>query len=318
MINNFWIELEKPIKILAPMASVTDSAFRQILCKYGKPDVFLTEFVPADALMNDKGREVKMIDLYFDKKEKPIVAQIFTSNAKHIFKTANLLKDMGFDGIDINMGCPEKNIQKQGAGASLIRTPELAKELISACQEGAPNLPISVKTRIGYLKNEVESWFKCLGQTNLAALIVHGRTKKQMYQGFADWEAIKNAGDIVKSLNKNIIFIGNGDIKSLDEGLGKTEKYDLDGFAVGRAVLGNPWFFNKKEKKEDKSLEKIIATLKEHAETFDKLYSGKKNFLIMRGHFSGYISGFPGAKELRMKLMQVKNIKDLESAINNM
>ena len=161
MATGFWKKLKKPIMALAPMANVTDCAFRQIIAKYGKPDVMWTEFVSCDGLQS-KGRANLLIDLSFTKKERPIVAQIFGAKPENFYKTALLLRELGFDGIDINMGCPDKNVEKQGAGAKLMKNPELAREIIRAAKRGAGALPVSVKTRIGYNKNELAAWLPAL------------------------------------------------------------------------------------------------------------------------------------------------------------
>src|SRR6266702_3665286 len=148
MKKNFWEKLKKPFFVLAPMADVTDIAQRQMLVKYGKPDVLYTEFVSADGLANEKGRKVLIKDLRFEKNEHPIVAQIFGANPENIKKAAALVAELGFDGLDINMGCPDKAVIKQGAGSALIKNPKLAREIIRAAKEGAGSLPVSVKTRI--------------------------------------------------------------------------------------------------------------------------------------------------------------------------
>ncbi|KKQ39857.1 MAG: tRNA-dihydrouridine synthase, partial [Candidatus Moranbacteria bacterium GW2011_GWC2_37_73] len=149
MKKNFWEKLKKPFFVLAPMADVTDIAERQMLVKYGKPDVLYTEFVSADGLASEKGREVLIKDLRFNKNEHPIVAQIFGANPENIKKAAQLVKKLGFDGVDINMGCPDKAIIKQGAGSALMKNPKLAREIIRAAKDGAGEMPVSVKTRIG-------------------------------------------------------------------------------------------------------------------------------------------------------------------------
>ncbi|MCE9517809.1 tRNA-dihydrouridine synthase family protein, partial [Candidatus Nomurabacteria bacterium] len=160
--KNFWQKLPKPFFVLAPMADVTDAVFRQIITKYGKPDVVWTEFVSADGLAHDDARPKLLIDLKFSENERPIVAQIFGGKPENIKKAAELCQELGFDGVDINMGCPDKSVEKQCAGAATMRDINLAREIIRAAKEGAPNLPISVKTRIGYNKNEIETWIRDL------------------------------------------------------------------------------------------------------------------------------------------------------------
>lgn len=310
----FWTNLKKPIMALAPMAQVTDSAFRQIICKYGKPDVCFTEFVSTDGLCSI-GRENLLIDLVFNEIERPIVAQIWGSKPENFYKTADLLTKLGFDGIDINMGCPEKNIQKQGGCAALIINPNLAKEIILATKEGAKDLPISVKTRTGYNQNVIEKWISALLETEPAAITVHGRTKKEMSNVPADWEAIGIAAKIVHDSNKKTLIMGNGDVKSLEEAREKALKYGTDGVMIGRGVFGNPWFFNREIKKFEISLAEILGVMLEHCQLFKQLYAEKKPFLLMRKHFGSYVSGFEGAKALRMRLMEKMCYEEVEKEV---
>ena len=193
----FWKQLQKkareegrPILTLAPMADVTDAAFRRIIAKYGKPDVTWTEFVSADGLCS-AGRPVLLRDLAYDESERPIVAQLFTSHPEKMFEAAQLVASLGFDGIDINMGCPDKSIEKQGAGAANIKNPARAVEVIEAARRGAPNLPVSVKTRIGYNTIDLEGWIGTLLKLRLPVLTVHLRTRKEMSDVPAQWNIMK-------------------------------------------------------------------------------------------------------------------------------
>src|SRR3989344_6534872 len=179
MIKGFWKQLKRPFFVLAPMANVTDAAFRQIIAKYGKPDVLWTEFVSTDALCSDAGRKNALADLWFDPSQRPIVAQIFGSKPDNFYKSAQLIQALGFDGIDLNMGCPDKGIEKSGAGARLIKEPKLAQEIIRATIKGAGPLPVSVKTRLGYSSDNLEEWLKYLLETGPAAITIHARTRKE-------------------------------------------------------------------------------------------------------------------------------------------
>src|SRR3989344_2933272 len=196
---SFWNKLKCPIMALAPMADVTDQAFRRVIAKYGKPDVMWTEFVSADGLFLG-GYEHLIHDLKFTEGERPIVAQFFTSKPEMMRKVAELACDLGFDGIDINMGCPDKSIEKQGAGAANIKNSKLAQEVILAAMEGAKkdgkSLPVSVKTRIGYNKNEIETWIPALLETHPTVLTIHARTRKEMSNISADWAQVKRAVEI--------------------------------------------------------------------------------------------------------------------------
>ncbi|KKT88574.1 MAG: tRNA-dihydrouridine synthase [Parcubacteria group bacterium GW2011_GWC1_45_14] len=296
---------------MAPMADVTDFAFRQMFAKYGAPDVFYTEFVSADGLASEEGRKFLSKELRFSENERPIVAQIFGAHPENIKIAAKLVADLGFDGLDINMGCPDKAVIKQGAGAALIRTPELAREVIRAAKEGAPNIPVSVKTRIGFNKIETEQWISQIVAEKPDCLIVHGRTKKEMSEVDAHWDEIAKAAEIAREAG--ITVVGNGDLKSLEEGIGKAEQFGLDGIMVGRGIFGKPWFFNREQK--EISLEKRLEIMLEHTELFEKEMVGVKGFHVMKKHYKAYVSGFSGAKELRVKLMEAESASEVRNIV---
>ncbi|MEN9622224.1 MAG: hypothetical protein RLZZ67_658, partial [Candidatus Parcubacteria bacterium] len=238
----FWKKLKKPFFVLAPMADVTDVAFRKIITKYGKPDVLWTEFVSADGLCSP-GRKVLIRDLEFSRKEKPIVAQLFSSKPEKMREAAALCQKLGFHGIDINMGCPDKSIEKQGCGAGMIKTPDVARAIIRAAKEGAPKLPISVKTRIGYNKNEIATWIPVILSEGVAALTVHCRTRKEMSNVPARWEHIREVTALRDQLAPDTLIIGNGDIKDVPDGRAKALEFGADGVMIGRGIFGNPWLF---------------------------------------------------------------------------
>ncbi|MCX6739264.1 MAG: tRNA-dihydrouridine synthase [Candidatus Parcubacteria bacterium] len=316
--SNFWQKLPlrqaqgRPFFALAPMADVTDAAFRRIIAKYGKPDVLWTEFVACDGLMSE-GREHLMHNLSYSEEERPIIAQVFGANPENFEKTARFIKELGFDGIDINMGCPEKNIQKQGAGASLIKTPKLAQEIILATIRGAGDMPVSVKTRIGYHKNELETWLPALLETKPATITLHARTKKEMSDVPARWEHVARAVEIRNEMKSKTLIIGNGDIKTLEEGRRKAKETGCDGIMIGRGIFGNPWLFS--DRKDEPTREEKFAVLLEHTHLFEELFGKGKNFAVMKKHYKAYIEGFHGAKELRMKLMEAENGKQVESIL---
>ena len=321
---NFWEKLDKPFFCLAPMADVTDIAFRAMLAKYGKNAdnknqvVFWTEFVSADGLCNPIGRKNLAHILKFSKVEKPIVDQVFGANPENMEKACNLISKLGFDGIDINMGCPDKSVVKQGAGSALIKTPALAREIIRSAIAGADGLPVSVKTRIGFNKEEIDTWIPELLKEDISALTIHARTKKQMSKVPADWNYVRRVVELVKKSGKNIPVIGNGDIKTLQEAKQKIKETGCDGAMIGRGVFGNPWFFSGRDN-QDISIKEKVKTLKEHIDIFDKklLKAGDKNFAVMKKHFKAYINGFDGAKELRNKLMETETHKEALSILAN-
>jgi nifR3 family TIM-barrel protein len=336
--KNFWTKLKKPFFCLAPMADVTDYPFRKIITKYGKPDVLWTEFVSADGLSNSKGKKKLIINLKFSKKEKPIVAQIFGSNPENIKKASALCDKLGFDGIDINMGCPDRSVEKQNSGAAMMKNPELAKKVIEAARAGAQNSPISVKTRIGYSKNEIDSWIKFLLEQKLSALTVHLRTRKEMSNVPAHWEYMKHIVELRNKISPKTLIIGNGDVINLEDAKNKAKETGCDGVMLGRAIFGNPELFSKKRLEKDiaqndwcehsnlpagkyaclsKDASRKLKILIEHTKLFEKELKNHKNFNVMKKHFKAYVNGFDRAKELRAKLMETKNSKEVEKIIKD-
>ncbi len=320
--KGFWQKLPTPFFCLAPMLDVTDDSFRQIIAKYsrhgkngGGPDVFWTEFVSADGL-DSKGLEKLLPMLKFDKRERPIVAQVFTASPEHMFKAAQIIQNLGFDGLDINMGCPDKGVQKQGSGAALIKSPTLARAVIRAAIEGAPKLPISVKTRLGYNKEEIETWIPELLKENISALTIHGRTKKDMSLVPARWNSIKKVVEVVRASGKDIPVIGNGDVFDLKDGLLKAEMSGCDGIMIGRGIFGKPWLFDSKRKAEPELKEKLKIMV-EHTELFLKIMGKRKVFDVMKKHYKAYVGGFDGAKELRVELMVAKDLAEVKKNVKN-
>lgn len=309
--------------MLAPMYDVTDEAFRQMFVKYGKPDVLFTEFVSIDGLLSEAGRPKLLRELYFEKNEHPIVAQVFGSDPDKFREAAKLVRALGFDGMDINMGCPDKTVVKQGAGAALIKKPELAKEIILAAKEGAGDMPVSVKTRLGYSKiDEMESWLSAILKAKPALVTVHLRTMKEMSKVPAHWEL---AGRIAKLAKEGgVLIAANGDVESAEEARAKAEKYALDGVMIGRGAFGNPWFYSGYQPSREEKLRALV----EHTDLFERLYrpgemndklfgqpplSGGhiKNFAVMKKNFKAYAQDFRGALALRAKLMMAESAAEV-------
>jgi nifR3 family TIM-barrel protein len=313
MKNNFWNNLPRPFFVLAPMADVTDAAFRRLIAKYGKPDVMYTQFVSCDGLCSP-GRDALLVDFWYGENERPIVAQIFGATPENFYKTAKLVAELGFDGVDINMGCPDKSVCKQGAGAALIKNPSLAKEIIQATKEGSGDLPVSVKTRLGDTKNIIDTWLPEILSTKPAAVIVHARTKKEMSKVPAHWDQVKHAVEIARG--SGVPIVGNGDVVDLEDGRKKAEETGCDGIMIGRGIFGNPWCFNPEIKLADIDLATKLKTSIEHTRAFEEILGKHKNFVIMKKHFKAYASGFDGAKELRIKLMEAKDADEIEQIIN--
>jgi tRNA-dihydrouridine synthase len=307
--KNLWKDLKKPILIQAPMEDVTDTVFRQIIAKCGKPDVFFTEFTNVEGLCS-RGRKKVGRRLIFTGIERPIVAQVWGKTPEKFFEAAKIIKQMGFDGIDINMGCPQKNVIKKGACGALIDNPIIAKEIILAVREGAGGLPISVKTRIGARDIQTEKWTSFLLKQNLDCLIVHGRTVAEMSDVLCHWDEIGKVVKLRDSLKSKTLIIGNGDIKTRIDALEKIKKYGLDGVMIGRGIFDNPWIFNKNRTLSKISSEEKIKLLIKHVTLFDKTWGKEKNFSSMKKFYKIYISSLPDAKTVRIELMKLKTAKE--------
>lgn len=307
-----WQKLKKPFTVLAPMEDVTDIVFRHMVMKTGRPDVFFTEFTSTDGMFS-KGDKFVNTRLKFSTDEKPIIAQIWGNDPEKYLKAGKLLTEMGFDGIDINMGCPDKSIFKHGCCSALINNPSLAKELIQATKEGAPTLPISVKTRIGIKTIETERWISFLLAQNITALTVHGRTVAEQSKVPAHWDEIAKAVTLRDEMNKDTVIIGNGDVENYQEAIEKHETYGVDGIMIGRGIFHNPWVFNPKVTMSDVSTEKKLNLLIEHIQSFNDTWKNERSegkpikpFEMMKKFYKVYISDIPNAHNIRMELMQLK------------
>jgi len=312
---NFWENLKKPLFVLAPMEDVTDVAFRTLIAQYGKPDVMFSEFTSADGLLfaDEKGKKKLMRKLAFSDIERPIVAQLFTSIPEHMEKAASLVQEMGFDGLDINMGCPDRAVEKQGCGAALIKDPEKAREIIRAGKRGAPSIPLSVKTRAGYSRDEeLDAWVRVLLGENIAALTIHARTRKDMSKVPARWELVTRTVAIRDEMEVGTLILGNGDVVDVADARKKVEDTGCDGVMFGRAIYGNPWLFSQSRDYEIVLPKEKIQALIEHLELFEKLLADVTNYAVMKKHFKAYIHGWDGAKELRIRLMETTSTKEVK------
>jgi len=326
----FWKKLHKPIIGLSPMDGVTDAAFRYVIDEIGKPAVIFTEFVPVEAI---KANAQRVLDAFV------------THNTKAYYLSTLVVCELGFDGVDINMGCPAKSVQSRGAGAGLIKNPELARQVIKTVKKAAADyangayksysvpsdikqrvsdikmkekqrsipISVSVKTRIGYEQNNVKDWISEIAQEKLDCITVHGRTYIQMYRGVADWDAISDAAKVVKKLFPGTIFLGNGDVKNLSQVSNICDSFGVDGVLIGGAALGNPWIFSGVSDKKI-SKEEIFKTMLLHANKFNFFYP-KGHFFALRKHMLWYTSGFEGARKMHEELQKMKDIKDLQQII---
>ena len=312
--KNFWKDLEKPFFVLAPMDDVTDVVFRQIVAKTKRPDVFFTEFTSCNGLFSP-GQDVLMRRLKIAKGENPIVAQIWGNNPETHFKAAKLVKELGFDGVDINMGCPDRNVVKSGSCSALINNPSLAKEIILATIEGAGDIPVSVKTRLGFRGYQTEEWLGFLLELPIAVLTVHGRTAKQESKVPANWDEIGKVVKLRDSMKKDVLVIGNGDVVNRQDGEEKSEKYGVDGIMIGRGIFKDLWAFAKAEDKPKTDHEYMINLMLEHIELFEKTWGEDKNFHILKKFFKIYIGEFRGANKLRTELMESKSYEEARKII---
>jgi tRNA-dihydrouridine synthase len=335
--NNFWLALrdsKKPISILAPMEDVTDSVFRRVILKAGSPSLFFTEFTNCDGICS-VGKAKVIHRLYYTKLEienTPLVAQIWGKTPQNYYETAKLCLEMGFSGIDINMGCPEKNVIKIGACSALINNHELAKEIVDAVQKGVGGkIPVSIKTRIGFNEVQVQDWIGFLARQNIQAITVHGRTVKEMSEVPNHFDEIKKASQIVKQTNPNIVFIANGDIIDFRQGEDLCFKNsEIDGYMVGRGVFKNPWCFNKEIELVESTdgqtkipkVTKIdrVGLLNYHLDLWQETWTppqSSKHYPTLKKYFKIYINNFEGANELRAKLMDTKNISEVREILKD-
>ncbi len=312
MPHGFWEQLQRPFSVLAPMADVTDVAFRSVVAACGRPDVLYTEFVSAHGLAS-AGRERLMLDLALTNADHPIVAQFFGTKPEHLFAAGKLARELGFDGVDINMGCPDKGVMRQGAGVSLVKTPELAQELIAALRDGSGGLPLAVKTRLGlYRTDEMETWIPQILQAKPDVLILHGRTMKEASKVPAHWDLIGRAATLCHEAG--VLCVGNGDVMSVAHGVELSKKWGADGYMVGRGIFQNPWLFGEHATDEHTPQERLQLLLM-HTDAWTRQWGGVKSFDLMKRFYKVYVSGWPGAAALRLQLMETKSAEEVRAIV---
>ena len=313
--------------VLAPMADVTDIAFRQIIARHSSPDMLYTEFVSADGLAHPKGRIRLLEDLKYKKNEGVLIAQIFSGKPENMESGARLIQKLGFDGIDINTGCPSRTINKQLCGAELIKKEnrEVARAVIAAAKRGAPKLDVAVKTRLGW--NEIDmSWIEFLLEQDIAALTVHLRTRKEMSKVPAHWELMTEIREMRDRIAPKTLILGNGDIKTSKQAYELIKEHGIDGIMVGRGIFTNPMFFDDDR---DMTKQERLEMFLEHIQLYEKYFGptryntrnfGKrlKSFYLMKKFLKVYVNGFDGAKELRQELMQINDPQELISHVKKL
>ena len=297
------------------MDDVTDTVFRQIIADCAPPDMYFTEFVNVDGLQSP-GRERLLHRLAFSAKETPIVAQIWGLKPENFYKTTKDLIEMGFAGVDINMGCPVKAVVKSGTCSALMNNRDLAVEIIKATQEAAAGIiPVSVKTRLGF--NEIDlSWAELLLRQNLDMLTIHGRTKKEMSKVPSNWAAIRDIRTLRDKIAPKTLIVGNGDVISREQGLELAKTYKLDGIMIGRGIFSDPYIFAKESSWLGKSKQDKIELYKKHIELFRDTYkNNERSVKSLNKYCKIYINGFDGAKDIREKLMRAESIDQLLKSV---
>ncbi|MCC7304229.1 tRNA-dihydrouridine synthase [bacterium] len=319
--NNFWgkfrtksITSGRAFTVLAPMEDVTDTVFRQLMVEQGRPDILMTEFTNCDGLAS-RGREHVIHRLAFTPNQHIIVAQIWGKNLETYVKAVPLLIEMGFDGIDINMGCPVSKVVANGAGSGLIKNPTLASEIIHAVREGIQsshrrNVGLSVKTRIGFNTVQPE-WVEHLLSQPIDALTLHLRTRKEMSKVPAHWEHMNEYVAMRDQINSTISLIGNGDITTKEQLATYREAYGIDGLMVGRGIFDNMWLFNPDKDGSTASKKERIALIMQHIELFIKTWGKSKNFEMIKKYFKIYLKNFDGAAQLRNDLITLRSPEEM-------
>ncbi len=309
--------LPKPFFVLAPMDDVTDTVFRQIIASCAPPDLFFTEFVNVDGLQSP-GRPKLIKRLQFTDIEKPLIAQIWGKNPENFYKTARELTGMGYAGIDINMGCPDKNVVRNGTCSALINDRPLALEIIKATQAGADGkLPVSVKTRLGFSSVDY-TWHEFLLQQNLALLTIHGRTRAQMSKVPADWDAIEAVRVLRDRIAPQTLLVGNGDVLSRSQGEALADKHKLDGIMVGRGIFQDPYLFAAESQWHLQTPIERLELYRRQVSLFAETWLvGERPIQTLNKFCKIYVNGFDGAKEMREELMAASSTDELLTLIDS-
>lgn len=314
MKENFWSELPRPFFILAPMEDVTDIVFRHVVSEAARPDVFFTEFTNTESYCHPEGIHSVRDRLTFSEDEQPMVAHIWGDKPEQFRKMSIGLKEMGFKGIDLNMGCPVANVAKKGKGSGLILRPERAAEIIQDTKEGG--LPVSVKTRLGYYEiDEWKDWLKHVFEQDIANLSIHLRTRREMSKVDAHWELIEAIKTMRDEIAPHTLLTINGDIPDRQKGLELANKYGIDGVMIGRGIFHNPFAFEKEPR--EHTSEELLDLFRLHLSLYEK-YSNEETqqFKALRRFFKIYIRGIKGASQLRHKLMSTETIDEARELLD--
>lgn len=296
------------------MEDVTDTVFRRVIASCARPTIFFTEFTSVDGLFS-RGREKVTSRFNYTPSEHPIVAQIWGNTPELFYKAAKLIAEMKFDGVDINAGCPQKNITSHGGGACLIQDPPLVKEIIQATKEGARDLPVSVKTRLGY-KKVSDDWVAFLLEQNIDALTVHGRTVAELSKVPAHWDEIAKAVKLRSDMGKNTVILGNGDVVDYADAVAKCTEFGVDGVMIGRGIFHNLWAFDSHGASHMDDHKKMLQLMGEHIRLFEETWGKTKNFAVLKKFFKIYVQGFPHASEIRERLMGTNTAEEAEKILD--
>ncbi len=315
MKENFWRDLPRPFFILAPMEDVTDVVFRHVISEAGRPDVFFTEFTNSESYCHPEGKQSVRGRLTFTEDEQPIVAHIWGDKPEYFRQMSIGMAELGFKGLDINMGCPVANVAGNGKGSGLIRRPEVAAELIQAAKAGG--LPVSVKTRLGYTNvDEWHDWLRHLLEQDIVNLSIHLRTRKEMSKVDAHWELIPEIKKLRDEVAPDTLLTINGDILDRQTGMELVEKYGVDGVMIGRGVFTNPFAFEQEPK--EHSSEEYLDLLRMQLDLHDKYAKIEpRPMKPLRRFFKIYVRGFRGASELRNQLMSTESTDEVRALLDS-
>ncbi|MEK4299385.1 tRNA-dihydrouridine synthase [Oceanobacillus sp. FSL W8-0428] len=314
MANNFWRDLPRPFFILAPMEDVTDVVFRHVVAEAGRPDVFFTEFTNTESYCHPEGIYSMRGRLTFTEDEQPMVAHIWGDKPDNFREMSIGMAEMGYKGIDLNMGCPVPNVASKGKGSGLILRPEVAAEIIQAAKAGG--IPVSVKTRLGYSNiDEWRDWLQHVFKQDIANLSIHLRTRREMSKVDAHWELIGEIKKLRDEIAPDTMLTINGDIPDRETGLKLVEEFGVDGVMIGRGIFKNPFAFEKEPR--EHSSEELLDLLRLQLDLHDK-YSElePRAFKPLRRFFKIYVRGFRGASELRHQLMSTETTDEVRELLD--
>ncbi len=310
-------QLPRPFFVLAPMDDVTDTVFRRIVDGIAPADLYFTEFVNVDGLQSP-GRERLLSKLRFTDREQPLIGQIWGKIPENYYKTTKDLIEMEYTGVDINMGCPDKAVVKNGCCSALIENRELAGEIISAVQKAAgDHFPVSVKTRVGFTAIDL-SWIEFLLSHKPNMLTIHLRTTKEMSKVPAHWDLMTEIKAMRDRISPTTLLVGNGDVATKEQGEELARQYGIDGVMIGRGIFHDPYLFADASPWATTSKEDRIALYRKHVELFaDTWQHNERRIPTLNKFCKVYIQNFDGAKELREKLMNAQTTDELLTVLKS-